>query len=329
MATKALPPIVAPFALNEAIEIDCPFQGQGLNTWQALVRNNTVYDLMVIAGASSTWLGPDEQDYYEFPPGISSFRLIPVNDESIPQFIFQGTIKVTAFDQSSGYDGVFPQSLAPPVILYFAGPQDQVGTNYTVGPSAMLDETLPLSTWMHTLFVFIVGTPGDASPSLLVQGAESGFTYFDADLSIVNDGAVLVAIPWVYAQDSSVHVEVTNNDGAASLAVALYEDSSIYPVKTVNGEEYTLVKIGTIYQAVLSASATAQQLTAVPANRGIKLQARSANSASVWWGFSDTITDTVGSDELSPGQAAVIPIQDAGNLWIYGTSGDGITVVVI
>jgi hypothetical protein len=327
MATKALEPIVNPTP-GEAILVENPFQGQGQNQWQALVRNNTVFDLMVIVGVSTTWLGPSEQDYLEFPAGVQSFRMVPIADQIIPANIFSGTLKVTCFDQSSGYDGVFPQALAPPVVIYVAGPQDELPFSPFVVPhGATVTKISALSQWMHTLFVFIQGTPGDSPPTLVVMGTASGFVYFDVDLSIVNDGSVLVAIPWVYAHDTSVTVRVTNNDPTNPLTVAVFEDSNIYPTKTVNGEPYQLLKIGTIEIVTLTGGVD-QTSIAVPANRGLKLQARIGNAAPVYWSFDSGVTSTTG-DELSPGQAAIIPIQSSAAIFFKGMAGDIVSVVII
>ena len=117
MTTK----ILGPFAPNPdptvgPIEVENPFQGQGTNDWKALVRNITPYALVVIAGASQSWLAPFEQDLYEFPGAINRFYLDVQTLGNVPggNSSSAGSILVTAFDQSSSYDGTFPTSISQP-----------------------------------------------------------------------------------------------------------------------------------------------------------------------------------------------------------------------
>ena len=114
MATKTLPPIT-PDPANSPFIIDCPFQGQGQNEWKVLVRNLSPYAIQGAVGVYNYWLGPYEQDYWELN-SIQSFMLIPVTLSTVPGGSQLGSILITAFDQSSDYDGNFPVALTPPTL---------------------------------------------------------------------------------------------------------------------------------------------------------------------------------------------------------------------
>jgi hypothetical protein len=120
MATKVLGPYNPDPTVTGKIGIktDCPFQGQGLNKWKALIRNVSPWPLIANAGVFTFWLGPYEQDYYEFPAGLQSFTLFPQAISLFAGFnvTVVGFVLVTAFDQSSAYDGAFPVALSPPAI---------------------------------------------------------------------------------------------------------------------------------------------------------------------------------------------------------------------
>jgi hypothetical protein len=89
-----------------------------MNKWKALIRNVSPYALVGSVGVFTVWLGPYEQDYWEFPSGVQSITLYPQNLSLFAGFnvIIVGFVLVTAFDQSSDYDGEFPVALTPPSV---------------------------------------------------------------------------------------------------------------------------------------------------------------------------------------------------------------------
>jgi len=178
MATKILGPFTPDPSSNEPLTIDCPFSGQGTNNWKALVRNISPYALVVIGGASQTWLAPYEQDYYEFPGAVSSFLLTPQSltasggENGGPA----GTILITAFDQSSSYDGVYPSQISQPQL-------EQTFTSIASGTLTDSDPTAtgPLPQEFDAVLVVATvtsGTPEFGSPcfvQLLVKNSAGAF----------------------------------------------------------------------------------------------------------------------------------------------------------
>lgn len=114
MATKSLAPFYPNPPTEATIPVVSPFMGQGRNKWKALVRNLSPYALILGIAVDTSWLGPFEEDYLEFPAGVQTFTIYPqiLPTSGTGQ---QGVILVTAFDQSSDYDGDFPISLSLPV----------------------------------------------------------------------------------------------------------------------------------------------------------------------------------------------------------------------
>ena len=289
------------------------------------MRNNTVYDLMISAGVYTSWLGPDEQDYLEFAEGIQSFQLIPVTTQEIPGSIFEGDVKITAFDQSSGYDGQFPVPLAPQVVLYSSGPSQELG-NFSATDETTTSEDFSLDSFMHTLFVFIATNMGSVDGQCVVTvTGSSGFVYFEGIINLEqNDGNILLTIPWIYVHDMAVTVTV-DNETANALTVSVAEGADIYPNQNINGVPYVLVPRGTTIRDHVVTTGVAINLGSVSAVRGIKIQGFAANTDVITYGYSATDAENNG-DELSPGQAHVLPLQNSDALWISGTANDGVTV---
>lgn len=327
MSTKALGPFVigqGGFNVGAFFVIDNPWQGQARNKWKALVRNNTVYDLMISASDYTTWLGPDEQDYYEFPEGVQSFAMIPVVTTPIPGSIFEGDVKVTAFDQSSEYDGQFPTPLAPQVVLYESGPSQELGS-FAVAATDTVSQTFPVDSFVHTIVVLLdVGGSVDAQGTLIVTGS-SGFVYFDGLLNFdSNAGCVFLTVPWIYVHDPGVTVEFINQTGQDA-TIAVIELADIYPTLNVNGVPYVLVPRGSTFRDTIASTGTPLNLGSISGVRGVKIQAFAANEHVITYGYTSGDSQTEG-DELSPGQAHVLPIQNANAIWIDGTAGDGVTL---
>lgn len=114
MATIALPAITP--MPNTFQVVDSPWKGQGLNPWSALVWNLTPFAIAIAVSTSTYWIPPFTLDYYEFPDGVYSFGMVPTNVGNGAVGTNVGYILVTAFDQSSSYDGAFPVALTQPAL---------------------------------------------------------------------------------------------------------------------------------------------------------------------------------------------------------------------
>jgi hypothetical protein len=143
MATKVLGPFNPDPAISQknGILVANPFQGQGQNPWKALIRNVSPWPLFTIAGVYSYWIGPYEEDYYEFPGPLTSFTMIPVPQPLFPVVVV-GFVLVTAFDQSSKYDGTFPCAITPPSLQLPPPPP------HSIAASVQLKQTGHLVHWL-------------------------------------------------------------------------------------------------------------------------------------------------------------------------------------
>ena len=153
MATQTLAPI-NDLTPGQIIFVDSPWQGQGLDAWKALVRNLSPYALMIAVSTSTYWLGPFEQDYYEFPLGVYTFGIIPQLVGLTAPSATPGAVLVTAFDQSSSYDGNFPVALTPPTLeqtftIIGSGTidQDTPGTEVSYGLTQQFGALLCIASW--------------------------------------------------------------------------------------------------------------------------------------------------------------------------------------
>ena len=207
MATLTIPPI------NDLIPgqiqfVDSPWQGQGLDAWKALVRNLSPYALMVAVSTSTYWLGPFEQDYYEFPEGVYTFGIIPqIVGLSAPSSA-PGAVLVTAFDQSSDYDGNFPVALSPPTLeqtfsLIGSGTidQDTPGGLVAFGLTQQFGALLALCSWggldgtESTPLFMTLYTPGSfISPITMDQKGRFTEGLFNLSCAGAGDSVILQAV---------------------------------------------------------------------------------------------------------------------------------------
>ena len=133
MATQTLPPII-PDPTKSPFTVNNPWQGQGLNGWKILIRNLSPYALMAAVGVYNYWLGPYEEDYWDLGT-IQSFFFTTKTLSTTPGGSQLGSVLITAFDQSSDYNGNFPVALTPPTLeqtfsLIAEGDLTMEGTSY-------------------------------------------------------------------------------------------------------------------------------------------------------------------------------------------------------
>lgn len=57
----------------------------------------------------------------------------------------------------------------------------------------------------------------------------------------------------------------------------------------------------------------------IPAKQGVQIQAPSTNTASIWVGADNTVTNTNGI-EIQPGMSETIGITDPSKLWVYAVA---------
>ena len=75
-------------------------------------------------------------------------------------------------------------------------------------------------------------------------------------------------------------------------------------------------------QQTLTATTATQLKTTSPtilAKQGVQVQAASTNTASIWVGTDNTVTNTAGI-EIQPGMSETIGMADPSKLWVYAVA---------